>query len=69
VAIGDDDIHGDGVNLVAWLEGLAEPGSNCVSGNVYDEVRDRIDLPFEDLGERDLKKINRPVHVWRWTER
>ena len=69
VVIDGDDIHGDGVNVAARLEGLAEPGSICISGNVYDEVRDRIDLPFEDLGERDLKNINRPVHVWRWTER
>ena len=69
VVIDGDDIHGDGVNVAARLEGLAEPGSICVSGNVYDEVRDRIDLLFEDLGERDLKNIDRPVHVWRWTER
>ncbi len=66
VVIDGDDIHGGGVNIAARLEGLADPGGICVSGNVYDEVRDRIDLPFEDLGKREVKNIDRPVRVWRW---
>jgi adenylate cyclase len=66
VVIEGDDIHGDGVNVAARLEGLADPGGICISGNVYEEVRDRVDLPFEDLGEREVKNINRPVRVWRW---
>jgi len=68
VVIDGDDIHGDGVNVAARLESLAEPGGMCVSGNVYEEVRDRIDLAFEDLGEQKVKNIDRPVRVWRWTD-
>ena len=66
VVIEGDDIFGDGVNVAARLEGLAKPGGICVSGNVYEEVRDRTDLSFEDLGEREVKNINRPVRVWQW---
>jgi TolB-like protein/Flp pilus assembly protein TadD len=66
VVIDGDDIHGDGVNVAARLEGLAEPGGVCVSGMVYEAVRDRIDFPFEDLGEQEVKNIDRPVRVWRW---
>ena len=66
VVIEGDDIFGDGVNVAARLEGLARPGGICVSGNVYEEVRDRTDLSFEDLGEREVKNINRPVRVWQW---
>jgi adenylate cyclase len=66
VVIDGDDIHGDGVNVAARLEGLSEPGGMCVSGKVYEEVRDRIDIPFEDLGEQEVKNIDRPVRVWRW---
>ena len=66
VVIDGDDIHGDGVNVAARLEGLAEPGGICVSGSVYDQVRDRIDIPFEDFGEQEVKNIDRPVRVWRW---
>ncbi len=66
VVIEGDDIHGDGVNVAARLEGLAKPGGICVSGNVYEEVRDRTDLPFEDLGEREVKNINRPLRIWQW---
>ena len=66
VVIDGDDIQGDGVNVAARLEGLAEPGGICVSGMVYEGVRDRIDIPFEDLGERKVKNIDRPVRVWQW---
>jgi adenylate cyclase len=66
VVIDGDDIHGDGVNVAARLEGLAEPGSICVSGAVHDQVRDRLDLAFEDLGEQEVKNIDRPIRVWRW---
>ena len=66
VVIDGDDIHGDGVNIAARLEGLSEPGGICISGKVYEEVRDRVDLTFEDLGEREVKNIDRPVRVWRW---
>ena len=66
IVIDGDDIHGDGVNLASRLEGLAESGGICVSGKVYEEVRDRTDQSFEDLGEREVKNIDRPVRVWRW---
>jgi adenylate cyclase len=66
VVIDGDDIHGDGVNVAARLEGLSEPGGICISGKVYEEVRDRTDLAFEDLGEQEVKNIDRSVRVWRW---
>jgi TolB-like protein/Tfp pilus assembly protein PilF len=66
VVIEGDDIHGDGVNVAARLEGLAEPGGICLSGMVYEGVRDRVDIPFEDMGEQEVKNIDRPVRVWRW---
>ena len=66
VVIDGDDIHGDGVNVAARLEGLAEPGGVCVSAVVYEQVRDRIELQFEDMGHQRVKNIDRPVHVWRW---
>jgi TolB-like protein/class 3 adenylate cyclase len=59
-----DDIFGDGVNVAARLEGLAEPGGICVSRVVRDQVRDKLDLVFEDLGEQRVKNIVRPVRVY-----
>jgi class 3 adenylate cyclase len=59
----EHDIFGDGVNVAARLEGLAEPGGICVSRVVRDQVRDRLDLGFEDLGEQQVKNIARPVRV------
>jgi class 3 adenylate cyclase len=65
IIIDDGDIFGDGVNLAARLEGLAEPGGICVSRVVRDEVRDKLDLAFEDLGEQQVKNIVRPIRVFR----
>lgn len=62
------DIYGDGVNIAARLEGLAEPGGLCLSGKVYEEVRGKLELPVEDMGEVELKNIARPVRAWRWTK-
>jgi adenylate cyclase len=59
------DIYGDGVNLAARLEALAEPGGICVSRAVRDQVRDKLDFSFEDLGEQQVKNIARPVRVHR----
>jgi TolB-like protein/class 3 adenylate cyclase len=59
------DIFGDGVNIAARLEALAEPGGICVSRVVRDQVRDKLDFSFEDMGEQQVKNIARPVHVWR----
>jgi len=67
VIIDGDDIQGDGVNVASRLEGLAEPGGICISAAVYDQVRDRIELSFEDLGEQAVKNIDRPIRVWQWT--
>ena len=66
VVIDGDDIQGDGVNVAARLEGLAEPGGICISAAVYDQVRDKLDMPFRDMGEQDVKNIDRPVRVWQW---
>jgi adenylate cyclase len=63
----DGDIFGDGVNVAARLEGIAEPGGVCVSGTVRDHIGDRLDLAFDDIGEQDLKNIARPVRVYRVT--
>jgi adenylate cyclase len=60
-----DDIFGDGVNVAARLEALAEPGGICVSRVVRDQVRDRLDFAFEDMGEKEVKNIARPVRVYR----
>jgi adenylate cyclase len=61
----DNDIHGDGVNVAARLEAIAEPGGICVSRVVRDQVRDKLDLAFDDLGDQALKNITRPVRVYR----
>ena len=61
------DIYGDGVNVAARLEAMANPGEICVSDKVHEEVMDRLELSLEDLGEQKLKNINRPLRVWRWT--
>ena len=60
-----EDIFGDGVNIAARLETLAEPGGICVSRVVRDQVRDRLDCAFEDLGDQQVKNIARPVRVYR----
>ena len=65
VIVEDGDIHGDGVNVAARLEGLAEPGEICVSAMVRDQVQGRLDCAFEDLGEQALKNIAGPVRVYR----
>jgi adenylate cyclase len=59
-----NDIFGDGVNVAARLEALAEPGGICVSGTVHDHIRDRLPYPFDDLGEQSVKNIARPVRVY-----
>ena len=66
IVIDGDDILGDGVNVAARLEALAEPGGVCVSGRVQEDLAGRIDLDLRDGGEQALKNISRPVRVWRW---
>jgi adenylate cyclase len=65
IIIDGGDIYGDGVNVAARLEGLAEPGGICVSAGVHDQVRDKLDLAFDDTGEKQLKNIARSVRVYR----
>lgn len=60
----DDDIYGDGVNVAARLEGLAKPGGICISRSARDQVRDKLDLTLEDLGEVEVKNIARPVRAF-----
>jgi TolB-like protein/class 3 adenylate cyclase/Flp pilus assembly protein TadD len=60
----EHDIFGDGVNIAARLEALAEPGGICISRVVRDQVRDRLDYTFEDMGEQEVKNIARPVRVY-----
>lgn len=61
----DGDILGEGVNIAARLEGIAEPGGICVSARVQEDAAGRVDLTFEDMGEQALKNIARPVRVFR----
>ncbi|HEX2150897.1 MAG TPA: adenylate/guanylate cyclase domain-containing protein, partial [Stellaceae bacterium] len=65
IVVEDGDIFGDGVNVAARLEGIAEPGGICVSSRVQEDAAGRLDLEFEDLGEQALKNIARPVRVYR----
>jgi adenylate cyclase len=67
VLVEGDDIFGDGVNVAARLQEIAPCGGMCVSGRVYEQVRDRLDSGLADGGERRLKNILRPVHVWHWS--
>jgi adenylate cyclase len=65
IVVEDGDIFGDGVNIAARLEGLAEPGGICVSARVQEDAAGRFDLAFEDMGEQALKNIVRPVRAFR----
>jgi adenylate cyclase len=65
IIVDGDDIYGDGVNLAARLEGLAEPGGVCVSGTVFDQVKGKLDLGFEDMGPQAVKNIAEPVRAYQ----
>ena len=65
VVVRNDDLLGDGVNVAARLETMAEPGGICISSSVYDQITGKIDLGFQDIGEQTLKNISRPIHVYR----
>ena len=65
ILIEGDDILGDGVNVAARLEGIAEPGGICISSSAYEQVRGKVPVEFTDLGEQTLKNIDRPVRVLR----
>src|SRR5579872_7266576 len=66
VIIDGDDIYGDGVNVAARLEPLAEPGGVCISSIVHEGVGNRIDNAFRDFGQVQVKNIDRPIAIWKW---
>ncbi len=67
VMVDGDDIFGDGVNVAARLEEIAEPGGIAISDIVRGQVHDKLDVEFADDGAHEFKNIAQPVHVWRWT--
>jgi adenylate cyclase len=65
VMVDGDDLFGNGVNVAARMEGLAEPGAICISGNVQEHISNSLDVALEDLGEQSVKNIDRPVRCYR----
>jgi TolB-like protein len=65
IIVEEEDIYGEGVNITARLEGLAEPGGICLSGDAYRQVRGKVEANFEDLGEREVKNLAEPLRVYR----
>ena len=65
IIIDDDDIFGDGVNIAARLEGIAEPGGICISDDAHRQVRGKIEIAFDDMGPQSLKNIAEPMRAWR----
>jgi adenylate cyclase len=65
IIIDDDDIFGDGVNIAARLEGIAEPGGICISDDAHRHIRGKVDSSFDDIGEQNLKNIAEPMRTWR----
>jgi class 3 adenylate cyclase len=69
VVVEGDDLLGDGVNVAARLEAIAEPGTVCLSGDAYRQVQGKVEITAEDLGEQRLKNISQPVRVYRVSPR
>jgi adenylate cyclase len=65
IIIDDNDIFGDGVNIAARLEGIAEHGGVCISDDAHRQIRGKVDIAFEDIGSQALKNIAEPMRVWR----
>src|SRR5262249_45441739 len=65
VMVEGEQIYGDGVNIAARLESLAEAGGICISGTVHEQIENKLSLRYEDLGEQTVKNITKPVRVWR----
>jgi len=66
VVVDGDTIYGDGVNVAARLQAIAEPGGIAISGNVQEQIQGKLDTVFEDAGPHNVKNIARPIHVWHW---
>src|SRR4029079_17082833 len=66
IIIEDGDIFGDGVNIAARLESIASPGGVCISDDAYRQVRDKLDVNFQESGEQELKNIARPIRVYQF---
>jgi len=64
ILIEGDDILGDGVNIAARLEGIAEPGGICISSSAHEQVQGKVHCEFADLGEHNLKNISRPIRAY-----
>jgi adenylate cyclase len=65
IIVDGNDIFGDGVNIAARLEGIAEPGGICISDDAQRQIRGKLDSPFEDMGPQNLKNITEPMRAWR----
>src|SRR3984885_1747935 len=65
IIIDDNDIFGDGVNIAARLEGIAEPGGVCISDDAQRQIRGKVDITFDDMGSQTLKNITEPMRAWR----
>ena len=66
IIIDDDDIFGDGVNIAARLEGIADTGGICISDDAHRQIRGKVDIDFDDMGPQALKNIAEPMRAWRW---
>jgi adenylate cyclase len=69
VIVDGEDIYGDGVNIAARMQEISEPGGIAISGNVHEQIRDKLDMSFADDGMHEVKNIVQPLHVWRWSLR
>src|SRR4030081_295918 len=65
IIIDDNDIFGDGVNIAARLEGIAEPGGVCISDDAQRQIRGKVDIAFDDMGLQTLNNIAEPIRLWR----
>jgi adenylate cyclase len=65
IIVDENDIFGDGVNIAARLEGIAEPGGVCISDDAQRQIRGKVDTAFEDMGSQNLKNIAEPMRAWR----
>ncbi|WP_319545964.1 adenylate/guanylate cyclase domain-containing protein [Ruegeria conchae] len=67
VVVEGDDIHGDGVNVASRLETLSDPGGICISASVHEQIKHRLNVPFQDAGAQQVKNIVEPIRIWKWT--